>query len=573
MKIWVPGVLAIVVASQVWAQPSIRANDGIANANGYQTTLAPGVTFVIFGSGLGPASIVIAPATDYQTSLAGTSVSFTPVSGGAPIDAKIVYTLDTQLAGLLPSSAQPGTYAVRVTYNGTTSPPQNVTVIERSFGIATANSGGNGPAQATIGNVNGGISLVRFTSGQTSFGGYTWSLTPAHPGDTLVLWGTGGGADPANDAGGSSGDQTAAGNFKVLVGAREITPFYAGTSPGTLGLWQINFVLPADVEPNCFTQLSVSAGGQMSNTASIAISPAGQNACSSSEIPASALAKLDAGGTIVTGGFTVGKTHLVFTTSVPGFPLIVNTSDTETIAGAIGRYTAAAIGELYGGLKVDGCTIYQKTALTSRIGIGIPSSDLDAGATLPVTGPGLAAGSVLKRDDTNGYGLLLNAGTVSAGTYQLTGSGGADVGAFNASVDVPGSFTPTNLDSITNIDRSQPLSLTWSGGGSGMVDAEIIGATTVSGSYMDDATWVIKHTVITCEVPASQGTLTVTPNVLSYLSPASLDITTGTYAYLGLTATSDHTKNLFTAPLTAGGQTDDLIFTYSIGGNENLTIQ
>ena len=29
----------------------------------------------------------------------------------------------------------------------------------------------------------------------TTFGGHDWTLTPAHPGDTLVLWGTGGGAD------------------------------------------------------------------------------------------------------------------------------------------------------------------------------------------------------------------------------------------------------------------------------------------------------------------------------------------------------------------------------------------
>jgi uncharacterized protein (TIGR03437 family) len=135
----------------------------------------------------------------------------------------------------------PGVYAVRVTYNGQTSPPQSVTVATRSFGIAAASSAGTGPAQATIANVNGGLSLVRFTSGSTAFGGFDWVLTPAHPGDTLVLWGTGGGADPANDAGGSSGDQTAAGNFRVILAGRAIVPLYAGASQGFPGLWQINF--------------------------------------------------------------------------------------------------------------------------------------------------------------------------------------------------------------------------------------------------------------------------------------------------------------------------------------------
>lgn len=65
------------------------------------------------------------------------------------------------------------------------------------------NSAGTGTAQAAIGNVNNGISLDRTTSGRVSFGGYDWTLSPAHPGDEVVLWGTGGGADFLNDAGGS----------------------------------------------------------------------------------------------------------------------------------------------------------------------------------------------------------------------------------------------------------------------------------------------------------------------------------------------------------------------------------
>src|SRR5262249_16134579 len=139
--------------------------------------------------------------------LAGTSVTFTPVGGGNAITAKMVYTLAGQIAGVLPSSTAPGTYAVRVTNNGVASAPQNVTVVARSFGIASANSAGSGTAQATIGNVNSGISLTRFNAGSVSFNGLTWTLAPAHAGDTLVLWGTGGGADAANDTGGTSGDQ------------------------------------------------------------------------------------------------------------------------------------------------------------------------------------------------------------------------------------------------------------------------------------------------------------------------------------------------------------------------------
>lgn len=146
------------VVPLAWGQPAISSN-GVVNASGYQAKLAPDTVFVIFGNGLGGQSLATASAPEYPSSLAGTSVSFTPVAGGPAINARLIYTLAGQVAGLLPSSIVPGTYAVRVTYNGQTSAPQSVTVVARSFGIATANSSGSGTAQATIGNVNGGISL------------------------------------------------------------------------------------------------------------------------------------------------------------------------------------------------------------------------------------------------------------------------------------------------------------------------------------------------------------------------------------------------------------------------------
>ena len=251
---------------------------GIVNSSGYQTTLAPGTVFTIFGKNLGPATLISATAPTYPESLGGTTVSLTSATGSA-IAMRLVYTSATQIAGLIPSSVTPGTYAIRVSYGGQTSIPQNITLVVRSFGIATVNNAGTGPAQATIGNLNGGISLVRSSFGTTSFGGYTWVLSPAHGGDTLVLWGTGGGADLANDSSSSSGDQTSAGQFQVIVGGRTLTPAYAGTSQGYPGLWQINFTLPADIATGCAVNVQVRAAGIFSNTATLAITPAGQNSC------------------------------------------------------------------------------------------------------------------------------------------------------------------------------------------------------------------------------------------------------------------------------------------------------
>src|SRR5262245_45892585 len=228
-----PQSIAVTLTVSGSSAPALSISS-VVNASGYQTKLAPGVLFTILGGGLDSAS-----------------ATFTPAGGGAAVDAIVLSATASKLSGLLPSSIAPGTYTVRVSSNGQTSAPQSVTCVARSFGIATLNGAGTGPAQATISNEDGSVSLVRFTSA-------------VHPGDTLELSGTGGGADPAADAGGTGGDQTADGNFVVTVGDRQITPLYAGALEGSPGVWRIRFTLPADTSPDCFAVAQVSAGGELS---------------------------------------------------------------------------------------------------------------------------------------------------------------------------------------------------------------------------------------------------------------------------------------------------------------------
>src|SRR5579863_6621665 len=165
---WFCLLLAVASAGVVGAQPTIAAGR-ILNTSGDQPVLAPGAVWVIYGNNLGPAAIATATGPDYPTSVGGTSVTFTPASGGSAIQAKIWYALSTQIGGFLPSSAAPGSYNVIVTYNGQPSAPQTVTVAPRSMGVGTSNGLGTGFAQATIANVNGGVSLVRLTSGNLNY--------------------------------------------------------------------------------------------------------------------------------------------------------------------------------------------------------------------------------------------------------------------------------------------------------------------------------------------------------------------------------------------------------------------
>src|ERR1051326_6544274 len=85
-------LISVLFASILAAQPSIDPGQ-ILNVSSTQNTLAPNVVFVIYGKNWGPASIVIAPPPNYPTTLAGTSITFTNITGGAAINALMYYTL------------------------------------------------------------------------------------------------------------------------------------------------------------------------------------------------------------------------------------------------------------------------------------------------------------------------------------------------------------------------------------------------------------------------------------------------------------------------------------------------
>lgn len=532
--------------------PSISSG-GIVNATGYQTKLAPNSVFVIFGANMGPPSLQAGAGPNYPDSLAGTSITFTPLTGGNAITARLVYTSAGQVAGLLPSAITPGTYAVRVSYNGIASAPQNVVVVARSFGIATANSAGSGLAQSTIANFNGGLSLTRFTPGTIQFGGFTWTLSPAHAGDTVILWGTGGGADPSNDTGSSSGDQTAQGNFRVLIQGRQIVPLYAGTSVGYPGLWQINFTLPPDLATDCFATVQVSAAGELGNSVIIPIAAAGENTCTDPSMPPGIFSKLDSGGTITAASFALAK----LTSSPSGITQ-------ETASGAIFRYTAAEWITLNSGPLFGACRVYDRTFAIGAKDPGAASTSLDAGAQLPVSGPGLAANFALSRGSASFgpfYSTSPALGTLRNGTYTLNAPGGAQVGPFSASTVFPASFTATNWDSITVINRSQPLTLTWTGANFDKAAIVLSTAVTASGT---------QHlTTINCMVPGSPGTYTIPAAALVYLSPAG---TTGA-AFGSISLQGISAVGPISAPLAGGGQLDMGGFQGNLGVAKNIAVQ
>ena len=101
-------------------------------------------------------------------------------------------------------------------------------------------------------------------------------INAAHPGDTLILWGTG--------LGGVTGDETEPPNQVDLNTGVQVL---VGNQPGDgnlrrtgqlSGTGSINFVVPAGVT-GCKTSIVVSVKGITGNVTSTSIAPAGQTTC------------------------------------------------------------------------------------------------------------------------------------------------------------------------------------------------------------------------------------------------------------------------------------------------------
>jgi hypothetical protein len=142
-------------------------------------------------------------------------------------------------------------------------------------------------------------------------------------------------------------------------------------------------------------------------------------------------------------------------------------------------------------------------------GAGSDSRALDAGPSLTINGP--FGSGVLKSFAKGGYEADLGPGfgsTLPPGTYQITGNGGADVPSFTVSFTMATAIVWSNKTAVSTIDRTQPLTVTWSGApGTGHV---LIGGWSRG----------TESTAFACVEEAAKGSFTIPSNLLMEL-PAS----------------------------------------------------
>ncbi len=204
----------------------------VTNAFGNVQILAPNTWFIIKGTNLAPAGDIRTwQASDFvnnqmPTSLDGVSVTINGVS------AYVYYISPTQINALAPPTVQPGVAQIVVNNNGTRTAPGSIVTQAYS---PTFFEFGAGPYVTAV---HSDGSLVGPT---TLYPGYS---TPAHPGESIMLYANGFGPTSAQLTSGSSQQSgSLAVNPLVTVGGASATVQFAGLiSPG---LFQFNVVVPS----------------------------------------------------------------------------------------------------------------------------------------------------------------------------------------------------------------------------------------------------------------------------------------------------------------------------------------
>lgn len=482
--------LLLSAAAGLEAQAAVNAasylNPSLPNGN-----LAEGAVFVAFGTGMGPAKLAEIGGFPLPTTLAGTSVSATV--GGTTVQCIMLYTSATQVAAVLPSSTPVGSGTMVLTYNGASSAPLNITVVEHDFGIFAVNEGGSGPGVLTNAITNVVNSLA----------------AAANAGELVDIWGTGLGPVAGNEADGPLPGNIPNLPLQVFVGGQQAQVNYAGRSGCCTGLDQIEIVVPAGIT-GCTVPVYLVVGGVVSNFVTMSIAQTGSSCTNPSALTPGQLQAAQANGGLRTGAAALSRFHNYAGTvtyegdsagvafskvpladlNPPGFQLpVANACYVSQFPVSLG-----AAGALPTALQAGG------VSMTGPIGM----------YTLVEPQPGDYE-IVFSPSSPSSPGIVNDGTLLEPGSYTFNVAAGHDIpSAFSTSITLPAAIEWTNRPNVpATISRSQPLTVNWTNGFPGAlvtINAQSSVSLGVGASF-------------TCWADATAGTFTVPVAILSAMPP------------------------------------------------------
>ncbi len=234
------------------AGPSYTAA-GIVNASNFAAgPFAPGSVLSIFGADLARSTYAL-QTTDLVACGAISGHCLPPELNFVRVYVQdqpvgMLFVSATQINFVLPAVELPGQATIRVVTEGLSGPYITVTLL---------------PAAPALFPLASGYAIATSAAGQL-----LTAAAPAHTGDTVVLYLTGLGTTSPNPAATEipnyPGQMIPAtlSTLKVTLAGAPLDPSlikYAGLTPGSAGLYQINLFLPSGTPPD--PEILVSAGG------------------------------------------------------------------------------------------------------------------------------------------------------------------------------------------------------------------------------------------------------------------------------------------------------------------------
>jgi len=551
-------LIAFLISASLLPAQYIQSANNAANYD--PAAIAQGSMFVIFGDSLGPTTLVKATQLPLPNTLAGTSV--TVKSGNTTLNCPMFYTSYGQVVAVMPSNTPLGTATVDVVLSNQPAGQLSTTVnvVASSVGMFTPDSTGLGA----------GI----FTDALS--GAHITLANPATPGELLTGWATGVGAlagyDNAIPPPAALVNSSA---VQVWVGGQAAQMSYAGRSGCCVAVDQLNFYVPQQGVSGCNVPVFVTSGGRTSATTTLPVTATAGTPCtdSGSAPPSNLLTSAASGAPLKIGVIAVmpisgpqsesRQPRYVADQLSAAFHVAVSVEDaarimraaqahnTKALKHALANYSeqwkalsprararlAETVGSsqaveaigLFGTVTNDSFAAATLSALLPAAGscvlapsplpksLNAVSAGLDAGTSLSLAG---AAGSItIQKKSAGDYESSSNAslenGDIPTGTYTLSGSG-RDL-SFSVTVNVIGHPTILNAADLAQIDRSQPLTIKWTGGTPG----QFVMIEGYSGNHQTGLPPQIpvgKHGFV-CSEAADKGILTIPTYILQSMWP------------------------------------------------------
>ena len=470
--------------------------------------IAPSSIFVVKGSSLADPGDPVLQDTQAPGGLPLTlnGASITVVVNNVTTHPALYYTSPTQLAAVLPAATPVGSGTITVTYRGNASVPAPIQVVASAVGI-------NNFSQVGVfnSNANEGVATDATSGALLTF------TNSGSPGQTLVVWTTGIGADPAD----SDNTYIAAPHaintpMQVYFGGILLTLLYQGATVYP-GVDVIIFTVPATVPGGCYIPLVAVTGNIISNVATFPIRQGGGQCIEPTTGLNGSQILQNTQNTLRAGVVTLVQTNSP------------STGVSNSGNAAFQKYSglvAAATGQI---VSPGGCVVGPPVT-----GGSLTLDGLDAGA-ISLTGPAGLAVTLAPQLGIKGFSsAILGAGGIpaSGGSFTFNGSGGTDVGSFSANLTFSNPiFTWTNASAAATVDKTQGIPVTWTGGNPGtyvVISGSSTGTGVIAGYTCRIPVEAHQFTVpayILLGLPPGNGGISVQNDIFSSFSAAGLDST------------------------------------------------